>query len=704
MTQHTIGIEGMTCVNCALGIKKSLEKKGLQNVQVDFPNAEASFEMNGSVTFEEVQENIEGLGFKVLEAEADGTYEETSGWSALEWKVLICALLTLPLFLAMFLPIPLLHNTTVQLLLCLPVFIIGVVHFGISAFNSLKSGVPNMDVLIIIGSSAAFLYSLIGYAFNLGPAFVFWETSATIITLVLVGNLLEHRAVKRTTTAMRALQGLQAETAHLVTFDFETDKETITEIAYKDIKTGQYLLVKTGDKIPVDGRVVWGEGSVNEAMMTGESLLVDKTLKSNVIGGTILSLGTIKMQATKVGKQTALAQIIKLVKEAQANQPPIQKLADRVSAVFVPVVLLIAMATFGLGYGLFGIGAKQALLNSIAVLVVACPCAMGLATPTALMVGIGRAAKNGILLKGGITIETLSKVKNLVFDKTGTLTTGKFSIKEVQHDIPEADFKSILLGLEQYSTHPLAESIVGALAEEAIEPLKMAEVREMKGLGIMGKDEMGNTYMAGAHSMAAEFTDDNTHNIYLLKNGKLVGWLDLKDQIKPDAADCIAYLKANHIRTVLVSGDTEEKTHYIAHKVGIPEFYARKLPKEKLDMIDELSKNGLTAMVGDGINDAPALARAAVGISLSNASKVAIQSADVILLNGKLQYLNKAIGISKATVRTIRQNLFWAFFYNILAIPVAAMGFLNPMVAALAMALSDVFVIGNSLRLRGKKI
>ena len=371
----------------------------------------------------------------------------------------------------------------------------------------------------------------------------------------------------------------------------------------------------------------------------------------------------------------------------------------------MPVVLLIAIATFVLSYGFFlALPAKQALLNSIAVLVIACPCAMGLATPTALMVGIGRAAKNGILLKGGVTIETLSKIKNLVFDKTGTLTTGAFVIQNMQHDIPADEFKKILLSLEQYSTHPLAESILAALEDEKITSLKMAEVRELKGLGIMGKDEAGNTYMAGSYNIAREFTKDASHNIYLLKNGALVGWLDLKDQIKPDAADSIAYLKENNIRTVLVSGDTEDKTSYLAHKVGIPEFYARKLPKEKLDIIDELSKNGLTAMVGDGINDAPALAKAAVGISLSNASKVAIQSADVILLNGKLQHLNKAMGISKATVKTIRQNLFWAFFYNVLAIPVAAMGFLNPMVAALTMALSDVFVIGNSLRLRGKKI
>ncbi len=702
--QLRLGIEGMTCNNCALGVKRYLEKKGLQNVAVSFANAEASFEINGVLAKEDVINGIEKLGFSVVPDEEVSQLhlEESLGWSSLEWKTLLCVLLTIPLILVMFLSTPILHNTTVQFLLCLPVFIIGLEHFGTSAIKSLRSGVPNMDVLIAIGSTAAFIYSFIGYSLVLGPKFVFWETAASIITLVLLGNVMEHRAVRQTTSALRALYNLNPQKVKLVTIN-PNGMEQITEINQKDIKVGQHFLVNTGDRIPTDGKVVWGEGSANEAMMTGESLLVDKATEHQVIGGTTLELGSIKMEAQKIGKDTALSQIIELVKKAQADQPPIHKLADRISAIFVPLVLMIAAATFIISYYFAGISLQTALMNSIAVLVISCPCAMGLATPTALMVGLGRAARNGILVKGGMTLETLSKLKNIVFDKTGTLTTGTFHINHIKSDIPEEDFKQILLGLEKYSTHPLATTIVDSLSADT-QPLPMAEVREMKGLGIMGKDDDGNTYMAGSYNIAAEFTDEDKHAIYVLKNGGLVGWVDMEDKLRPDAVQCVEYMKDNNIRTLLISGDNEDKTAYMAHKLGIPEYYSQKLPKEKLEMIDELTNKGTTVMVGDGINDAPALAKATVGIALSSASEVAIDSADVILLNANLRSINKAIGISKHTVITIKQNLFWAFFYNILAIPLAAVGLLSPMIAAFTMALSDVIVIGNSLRLKRKKL
>ena len=699
--QLRLGIDGMTCNNCALGVRKFLEKKGLQNVDVSFANAEATFETDETFSYEEIVSGIENFGFQVVDT-TDLTPLEEKGWTDLEWKLLVCAIFTVPLFLAMFLPFPILHDATVQMLLCLPVFLIGANHFGISAFQSLKTGVPNMDVLIFIGSTAAFIYSLLGYTLSLGHDFMFWETAATIITLVLVGNLMEQRSVRQTTSAIRELYKLQPDKVKLVTYSANGD-QIIKEISHKDIKVGQEFLVNLGDKIPTDGVVSWGEGAVNEAMMTGESLLMDKKVHSPLIGGTILKLGTLKMKATKVGKDTALSQIIHLVRKAQSNQPPIQKLADKISAVFVPTVLLIAIATFLVSYLVVEIGFQKSMLHSIAVLVVACPCAMGLATPTAVMVGLGRAAKNGILIKGGTTMETIAKTKTVVFDKTGTLTTGSFSLKQIETSISETEFKSILLGLEQYSTHPLAKAIVKAI-EGDTKPLNMAEVREMKGLGIMGKDEKGNTYMAGSYSIAAEFTPESQHNVYVLKNGQFVGWIDMEDTLRPDAVQCVDDLREDNVRTLLVSGDNAEKTTYIANKIGITEFYASKLPKEKLDIIEEMNKNGVTVMVGDGINDAPALAKADIGMAMSSASQVAVDSADVVLINSNLRSLNKAIGISKHTVLTIKQNLFWAFFYNILAIPVAAVGLLNPMIAALAMAFSDVIVIGNSLRLKRKKI
>lgn len=700
--QHiTLGIDGMTCNNCALGVKKFLEKKGGQNVDVSFANAEASFDITNETPLTSLVDGIENLGFQVIEE--DEVLPETTGWSALEWKLLVCSIFTIPLFLAMFLPIPLLKNTTVQLLLCLPVFIIGVDHFGTSAIKSLKTGIPNMDVLIFIGSTAAFLYSLAGYAFGLGHNFVFWETAATIITLVLAGNVMEHRSVKKTTSAIRELSNLQPARAKLITIDSETGVEKVGEIDVKEIRVGQQLLVNTGDKIPVDGVVTWGKGAANEAMMTGESLLVDKQPEQPVLGGTLLELGSIKIKATKVGKNTALAQIIKLVKQAQANQPPIHKLADKISAIFVPTVITIAFLTFVISYFAFHLPFQKSLLDSIAVLVISCPCAMGLATPTALMVGLGRAAKNGILVKGGTTLETLAKAKNVVFDKTGTLTTGLFSVKKMESELPDYEFKAILMGLEKYSTHPLAQSIVRSL-EEKTKPYPLEEVRELRGIGIMGKDAEGNTYMAGSYNIAAEFTKDNSHNVYVLKNGQLIGWVDMEDEIRPDAVQCVDYLKEDKITTILLSGDKEDKTKYMARKLGIKTYHAEKLPKEKLDIIEELNKTGLTVMVGDGINDAPALAKAGIGVSLSSASQVAIESADVVLLNTNLRSLNKAIRISEHTMLTIKQNLFWAFFYNVLAIPIAAIGLLNPMIAALTMALSDIIVIGNSLRLRNKRL
>lgn len=706
-TIHRVGIEGMDCNNCAIGIKRFLEKKGLQNVDVSFANAEASFEMNNAVTYEEVLEGIENLGYHVIE-EPDETTDtvaqpDVAGWSDLEWKLLVCAIFTLPLLLSMFLPFEILHNSAVQMLLCLPVFIIGADHFGSSALKSLKTGVPNMDVLIIMGTTAAFLYSLIGFAFGLGHNYMFWETAATIITLVLTGNVIERRSVRQTGSAIRELSKLQPTVARRIKIDSVTGHESIEEVSTKSIRTGQVFLVNTGDRIPTDGIVVWGSGGANEAMMTGESLLVEKGEGSALIGGSVLEIGSLKMKATKVGKDTALAQIIELVKRAQANQPPIHKLADRISAVFVPVVLLIAIVTFAGGYFYFNIGFKQSILNSIAVLVISCPCAMGLATPTALMAGLGRAAKNGILIKSGTVLETMAKVSTVVFDKTGTLTTGYFTIKSMKSELPDFEFKAILLGLERYSAHPLAKAIVRAL-EKDHKPLPMFEVREMKGMGIMGKDTDGNTYMAGSYNIADEFTDDNTHNIYVLKNGKLAGWLDMEDELRPDAADAVEYLSKHHIKTLLLSGDHTDKTTQAARKLGITEYYANRLPKEKLDMIEDLSKKGVTAMVGDGINDAPALAKASVGIALSNASQVAIDSADVVLLNSNLHSLGNALGICRHTVLTIKQNLFWAFFYNLLAIPLAAVGLLNPMIAAFAMAFSDVIVIGNSLRLKTKKI
>lgn len=712
-TQERVQIAGMTCNNCALGIKRYLERQGAQNVNVSFANAEATFDLSNNLTLttEELKTGIKKLGFEVIETAEEGqvpVYIEKTylfGWSALEWRFVVCLLLTLPLLAAMFVSEPILHNAYFQFALCLPVYLIGLQYFGSSAWKSLKTGIANMDVLIIMGASAAFFYSLYGLVEQLGAKFMFWETAASIITLVLLGNVMEHRAVKKTTSAIRELLLLQPDYAQKVVIDEITQEERIEEITYKDIQLGEHFLVKTGEKIPVDGTVVWGEGAANESMMTGESLLVDKSKGKQVIGGTFLELGSIKVEATRLGEDATLARIVQLVRQAQADQPPIHKLADRISAIFVPAVILIAIATFCINFYLFeSVDLQESLLRSVAVLVIACPCAMGLATPTALSVGLGRAARNGVLIKGGTTLETLAQTKNVVFDKTGTLTTGLFSIKDVKsYNIPIQQLKAILLSLERYSTHPLAKSIVRAF-EVDIQTIDFEDVKEMKGLGIMAKDSSGNTYMAGSYNIAAEFTDEKDHNIYVLKNSKYVGYVNLHDDLRADAVQCVDGLNKAEINTILLSGDREEKVHYVARKLGIEQYHADKLPKQKLDLIGELNETGTTVMVGDGINDAPALTKANIGISLSSASQVAIEAADVVLLNSNLRSINQAIGISEQTVKTIKQNLFWAFSYNVLAIPLAAIGLLSPMIAAAAMAFSDIIVIGNSLRLRKKKI
>jgi len=700
----TLHIEGMTCVNCALGISRYLEKQGAKEVLVSFPNEEAVFEIPPEKTVDELVKGINKLGFDAMEQQAFGVNvpREKKRFTLLV-KLLICALFSLPLLLAMVLPFPVLKDPMIQLLLCLPVMFIGWAHFGVSAWHSLKTGILNMDVLIVIGSTAAFVYSVIGYVYQLGNDFLFFETAATIITLVLLGNWIEERSVKKTTSAIKALTDLQPETARLIETS-ESGLQEIKHIPITEVKKGQLFLINDGDKVPTDGIVVWGNASINESLMTGESQQVVKREGSTVIGGTILLGGSIKIKATQVGHDTTLAKIIDLVKQAQQQKPPIQRLADKISAVFVPLVLGIAALTFVLEYYVFDFALQQSLLNAIAVLVVACPCAMGLATPTAVMVGVGRAAQNGILFKGATAMGVLKKIKNIVFDKTGTLTTGSFDIFNSETEIDRELFRSILYGLEKHSTHPIAQSLLKAMEQMDIKPFHFEEVKEMKGLGIIGKDGQGNSWSVGSHKLVSGITEDDKHDLYMLKNGKLVGWIDLDDRLKPNAPATIRQLGEMGIESWLISGDVTTKTTAIAQQVGIQNFYANKVPEEKMNMIAGLVSKGTTAMVGDGINDAPALAKADIGISLSDATEVAMQSADVILLNNDIGKLPFAIKLSKETTRTIRQNLFWAFFYNILMIPFAALGFLNPMIAAFAMAFSDIIVIGNSLRLRFRKI
>ena len=711
-TNITLQVEGMDCTTCALGITKNLQKKGLENVYVDFATGEATFLLNDKIKLQSIIKGINDLGYKVV----DSKYlEENKGKIAtIEKRFYFTLPFTIILFFGhMLLPHDfILNKPYAQLIICVPVFITGIIQFGKSAWGSLKSGVPNMDVLVFTGSASAFIYSIIGMYFYIGTPMVhnylFFETTASVISLVLLGNVFEQRSVKKTTTAISELIAIQVTKAKMI--GLQMGKELITEVEYKNIPVGAILQVNSGDKIPVDGEIFSGDASIDESMITGERLPVEKSISDKVIGGTIVVKGNIRMRAENVGDQTLLAKIIGLVKKAQQDKPEIQKLGDKISAIFIPVVLGIAVLTFFVNYFFLDLTSftnplQESIMRSIAVLVISCPCAMGLATPTAVMVGIGRAAKNGILIKGGSTLEEFAKVKNIVFDKTGTLTTGNFKINSINihNGVSEEEVKEILYSLEIHSSHPIAKSIVAAL--KGIVGREFKTVKEEKGLGITAQDHQNNIYQIGSYKIASEFPKNEIHDIYVLKNNILIATVDIEDDVKLNVKETIDEFNKVGINTILISGDNRKNCESLAQKVNINKVYSEQSPAQKLALIEILTKEGSTAMVGDGINDAPALAKATVGISLSNATQVAINAAQIILLhNNDLSTLRHANLISKHTLLTIKQNLFWAFFYNIVAIPIAACGLLSPAFGALTMAFSDVIVIGNSIRLKTKKL
>ena len=687
-----IQVEGMSCTNCAAGIKKHLINKGLEDVNVNFSTGEASCNIDTLHNQNDIENIIQKLGYSIIKPNK----EIKKRISKVERYFYSTLIFTLPLFSHMFFHEgSFIQNPILQFFLCLPVYLIGVAYFGKSAWSSLKTGIPNMDVLIFIGSSAAFFYSIYGSFLLDSQDYLFFETTATIITLVLLGNVLEHKSVQKTTTAIGDLSSIQEVVAKIEV------NGIIKEVNFDNIKVGDILIVNSGDKIPTDGVIVSGSAYIDESMITGESIPTNKNKNADVIGGTIITDGNVKIKASKVGNDTLLSQIIELVKNAQNNKPNIQKLGDQVSAVFVPIVLSIAILTFFIGHYYFLLSMQEALLRGIAVLVISCPCAMGLATPTAVMVGIGRAAKNGILIKGGDSLEKLASIKSIVFDKTGTLTTGKFIVSNfnaINED--EQKIKNIIYNIEQHSSHPIAKSLCSAFKENS-SPLELNNIIEEKGVSISAKID-NDLYTIGSSNihLSAE-----RHDLFVLKNDRLIATLDISDELKTNTDLVISSLHKAGYTTTLLSGDKKDKCDMLAKELGITTTFSEQLPQDKIAKIEELVNQYPTAMVGDGINDAPALAKATIGISLGNATQIAIQSADVVLLNNEnLEQLPQALQLGKHTLLTIKQNLFWAFSYNLVAIPIAFLGFLNPMWAALFMAFSDVIVIGNSIRLRYKKI
>ncbi|HQS52749.1 MAG TPA: heavy metal translocating P-type ATPase, partial [Daejeonella sp.] len=531
-----------------------------------------------------------------------------------------------------------------------------------------------MNVLIALGALAAFGYSLYGTLIGEAQQYMFYETTCTILTLVFLGNWMEDKSVQTTQASLKKLAVSQKVMANMIAYD-DQHQEHIFPVESVHLKVGDLILIKAGETIPMDSKVLWGEANVNEAIISGESAPVTKTIHDKLIGGSLLDTGTLKAYVTAVGEDTVLANILKLVKEAQTEKPPIQQLADKISAIFVPAVVSIAVITFLLNYFAGHQSFSASLLRSIAVLVISCPCAMGLATPAAIAVGLGRAARNGVLFKNAKSLEIFKSIRQVVFDKTGTLTTGHFRITDfsvaANAGISTEEFTRIAFSLEKYASHPIAKTIVKEWKIK--EDIRWAKIEEIKGLGMQATDKEGNRYIAGSYEMAEKLSSDRSHNIYLIKNDLLLGTIDVADEIRPEAKQVISALQSRGIKTILLSGDRKEKCDQVAGILGIDEVWAEQSPKQKLVKVSELNAIAPTAMVGDGINDAPALAKATVGISLSDASQIAMQSAQVVLMNHGIRNLPLSLGLGKHTYITIKENLFWAFAYNVVAIPVAAL-------------------------------
>ncbi len=682
----------MTCASCARTVRQYLEGEGMTEVFVDVPKNKVSFRMvESDDRMSEISDGIDKLGYKVIHHDSKGS------WFTIQIKFLLVATLTAPMIVDHILHLfgfglPFLMNPWVQFGLTVPVFIIGIEHFGRSAWSALRHGTTNMDVLIILGSSAAFIYSCIGLWRN-QPEYYFFETAASIITLVLLGNLLEDRALRGTTTALDELEKLQPQQARLW-----MGEGKFMDILPDDLRAGDKVMVRMGEAIPVDGIVIEGSGEASEAHLTGEAAPILKAAGMNVFAGSTMIIGHVIVRASVDPSETVFRQIIRLVKAAQSDKPPIQRLADQISAVFVPVVISIAVLAFFAGYYLFDFSVGQSIMNAIAVLVISCPCAMGLATPTAITVGMGRMTRNGLMIKGAATIEQLARIKTILFDKTGTLTTGQLKVRQIKSKSGlDATVRSAVFQMELRSNHPVARALVNYLGNTHIDSAQqITAIEEVAGKGMRARDNQGRELILQRDDLDAQ----EGYHLALSRAGEKIGHIALEDELRPEASSVISELKSNGYTCWLVSGDREENVQRVGMRAGIEHIVSAQLPQDKYTLIEDLQKDQPLAMVGDGINDAPALEKASVGIAMAGATHTAMQSANVAMIRPDLHDLTSLFHLSKLTVKTIRENLFWAFAYNIVAIPMAFMGFLNPMWGALFMAFSDLVVIGNSVRLK----
>ncbi|MGN9866587.1 heavy metal translocating P-type ATPase [Bacillus swezeyi] len=727
-------ISGMTCAACANRIEKRLNKlPGVKTAAVNFALETAAVEYHpGAVSLEDMRETADKLGYKMVlktdrgrDSAAEQREKDIQNQTG---KFIFSAVLSFPLLWTMvshfqftsFIWLPeMFMDPWVQFALATPVqFIVGR-QFYAGAYKALRNKSANMDVLVALGTSAAYFYSLYLSMKSLGSdqhaVGLYYETSAILLTLIILGKLFEAKAKGRSSEAIKKLMGLQAKTATIV-----RNGEEIT-VPIEEVLAGDIMYVKPGEKIPADGDIVEGRSALDESMITGESIPVDKTVGDAVIGATINKNGFIKVRAEKVGKDTALAQIIQVVEEAQGSKAPIQRLADRISGVFVPVVVVIAIITFFVWYlfvspGEFG----TALEKLIAVLVIACPCALGLATPTSIMAGSGRAAEYGILFKGGEHLETAHRLETIVLDKTGTVTNGKPQLTDVRPApwIDEIQFLKLAGAAERNSEHPLAEAIVEGIKQKGIELSDPARFEAIPGYGIEAAvsdrrifigtrrlmDRHGIDIQQGVSEMEKLEKEGKTAMLMAV-DGRYAGLIAVADTIKDTSKAAVGRLKSMGLEVIMMTGDNRKTAEAIAAEAGIDHVIAEVLPEGKAEEVKKIQAEGKkVAMVGDGINDAPALAAADTGMAIGTGADVAMEAADITLIRGDLNSIADAIGMSRLTIKNIKQNLFWAFAYNSIGIPFAALGLLAPWIAGAAMAFSSVSVVLNALRLQKVKL
>ncbi|MFY2248550.1 heavy metal translocating P-type ATPase [Priestia megaterium] len=722
-------ITGMTCAACSTRIEKGLNKlEGVTKASVNLALETASVEYSPSqIDPQDITQRVEKLGYgaklKSEEKEEEQSYREKE-LSKQKGKFWFSFILSVPLLWAMvshftftsFIPLPhMLMNPWVQLALATPVqFVVGK-QFYIGAFKALRNKSANMDVLVALGTSAAYFYSLYSSLKSLGSSAhttqLYYETSAILITLILLGKLFEANAKGRSSEAIKKMMGLQAKTAVVVRDGAEI------EIPVEEVQKGEVIFIKPGEKVPVDGEIIEGQSALDESMLTGESVPVDKSIGDKVIGATLNKNGFLKIKATNVGKETALAQIIKVVEEAQGSKAPIQRLADYISGIFVPIVVGIALLTFFVWYIWIVPGEfAPALEKLIAVLVIACPCALGLATPTSIMAGSGRAAEFGILFKGGEHLEATHKIDTILLDKTGTVTNGTPELTDVRivQGYEENELLQLVASAERLSEHPLAQALVAGIKNKGIEIQDPLSFEAIPGHGVratvqerellVGTRKLMNQHKVNIDAALEEMTNlerEGKTAMLVALDGKYAGMLAVADTIKETSKEAVSRLKEMGLEVMMITGDNRQTAQAIAVQAGIEHVIAEVLPEGKAEEVKKLQQQGKkVAMVGDGINDAPALALADIGMAIGTGTDVAMEAADITLMRGDLMSIADAIEMSRKTISNIKQNLFWAMGYNTLGIPIAAVGLLAPWVAGAAMAFSSVSVVLNALRLQ----